>query len=244
MKLPILMYHNINTPPAKERLSSLYTSPQTFHRQMSALAFLGYKGVSLRELLPYLKGEKQGKVVGITFDDGYLDNLENALPILNKYNFSSTCYLVPGQIGKSNVWCAGQNVKECSLMNQSHIQEWLKHGQDIGSHTVQHVHLCQIEKKKAQDEITDSKKLLEDAIGVSILDFCYPYGEYNEGIKNYVKEAGYLTATTTERKRFELTDSLFSIPRVHMNRRTSLPLFLAKLFTSYEDSRFKKANFS
>ncbi len=72
-KIPILMYHNIDYPPKQAGMSGLYVHPGSFARQMAFLHYCGYRGVSLRELEPYLSGEKQGKVVGITFDDGYLN---------------------------------------------------------------------------------------------------------------------------------------------------------------------------
>ena len=70
------------------------------------LKLMGYQGLSMSQLQPYLRGEKSGKVVGITFDDGYLNNLTNALPVLQKHGFSSTCYAVSGLLGQTNLWDA------------------------------------------------------------------------------------------------------------------------------------------
>ena len=70
--IPILTYHQIDTPPASGApYRSLVVSPAAFARQMALLKTLGYRGMSMNRLEPYLRGEKSGKVVGITLDDGY-----------------------------------------------------------------------------------------------------------------------------------------------------------------------------
>jgi len=72
MKIPILMYHQIDVPPPSGTpLRGLVVSPASFSWQMRMLRVLGYKGLSMRDLEPYIFGTKQGKVVGLTFDDGY-----------------------------------------------------------------------------------------------------------------------------------------------------------------------------
>ena len=74
--IPILVYHQIAEAPKKGApFRGLYVSPTAFARQMALLKLLGYQGLSMTDLQPYLRGEKSGKVVGITFDDGYLNNL-------------------------------------------------------------------------------------------------------------------------------------------------------------------------
>lgn len=233
--IPILMYHNIAKAPRGKRLSSLYTHPRLFFRQMFLLKTLGYKGLSLRELEPYLKGEKSGKVFGISFYDGYLDNYENALPVLKRFGFTSTCYLVSGFIGKTNEWTRNQRIEECKLMNEFQVQSWLKEGQSIGSHSHSHAHLCKVSSEIAKKEIFNSKTELESFFNLPILDFCFPYGEYSESTVEYLKEAGYRTALTTERGRALPTHSLLKLPRVHMTKRTHAVLLLLKLFTSYEE---------
>ena len=102
--IPILTYHQIAEVPARGApMRSLYVSPAAFALQMRTLSSLGYQGLSMTSLMPYLRGEKTGKVVGITFDDGYANNLENAAEVLKKFNFSSTCYVVSELLGKTNV---------------------------------------------------------------------------------------------------------------------------------------------
>jgi peptidoglycan/xylan/chitin deacetylase (PgdA/CDA1 family) len=80
--IPILVYHQIaGAPPKGSPFRGLYVAPAAFARQMAWLKLLGYKGLSMGALQPYLRGELSGKVVGITFDDGYRNNLTHALPV-------------------------------------------------------------------------------------------------------------------------------------------------------------------
>ena len=85
--IPILMYHSIETMPKGTVMRGLHVTPKRFAFQMRLLRLFGYQGLSMNKLQPYLEGEKTGKVVGLTFDDGYKNNLTNALPTLKKHDF-------------------------------------------------------------------------------------------------------------------------------------------------------------
>ena len=116
-KIPILMYHQVDAePPKGSPMRGLVVEPATFARHMAALNALGYQGKSMGDLLPYLKGQKRGKVFGITFDDGYENNLRCALPVLKRFGFTSTCYIVANQVGKTNGWDKERGVLQVPLM--------------------------------------------------------------------------------------------------------------------------------
>lgn len=235
--IPILMYHNIAKPPKGKRLSSLYTHPKQFYRQMKILSLLGFKGLSMSDLEPYLSGHKVGRVCGITFDDGYTDNLTNALPTLKTFGFTASSYIVTDYIGQSNVWTQNQRVQEAPLMNEKELKTWLHEGMSVGSHTKSHAHLTQISSEQAKREIFSSKKDLEALLNVEVQDFCYPYGEFNKSVVECVRLAGFKTATTTQRGHACESSNRLKLPRVHMTKRTHLLLFLIKILTSYESKR-------
>ena len=151
-KIPILMYHSIESMPKSTVMRSLHVPPRRFKFQMWMLKVLGYQGLSMRKLKPYLDGKKKGKVVGITFDDGYQNNLVNAAPILKKYNFSATCYIVSECVGLSNIWDLKKNITQRPLMSEAEINSWLAQGMDIGAHSKSHADLTDISEYKAQKE--------------------------------------------------------------------------------------------
>ena len=235
--IPILMYHSIELMPKSTVMRSLHVPPRSFKLQMWILKILGYKGLSIRELKPYLDGNKKGKVVGITFDDGYQNNLLNAAPILIKYNFSATCYIVSGGLGSSNTWDLEKGITQRPLMTDSEIKLWLKLGMDIGAHTKTHADLTSIPVNEAQIEINDCKRELENKFNIKITDFCYPFGQFNELICNMIKDSGFLSATTMNRGRATYESNRYMLPRIPINHRTLLHLFLVKVLTRYEDNK-------
>ena len=155
---------------------------------MWMLKFLGYKGLSMKALKPYLDGVKKGKVVGITFDDGYQNNLTNAAKVLIQFNFTATCYVVSDRIGESNLWDLHNNITQRPLMTEDDIQEWISLGMDIGAHSLTHTDLTKISAKQAQIEIVDCKESLEKKFKLSVDDFCYPFGYYNDQVCKIVKD--------------------------------------------------------
>ena len=237
MPIPILMYHQVDEPPPKGTpLRGLIVAPSSFAWQMRMLKVIGYQGLSMRDLEPYLSGEKQGKVVGITFDDGYQNNVVNALPLLKKYNFTATCYGVSSMIGGTNIWDHGI-VAEKPLMNLSDWEAWRDAGMDVGSHTSVHAKLTELSDEQAQEQIAKSKQELEQALGTEVRHFCYPYGWYRQEHQNMAKQAGYVTATTTHRGRVNTGDDAYTLKRIMVARATNpLQLFM-KIATCYEDKR-------
>lgn len=236
--IPILTYHQIeDAPPKGAAFRSLYVSPQAFARQMAFLSFFGYRGLSMSALMPYLTGEQVGRVVGITFDDGYLNNLTNALPILNRHGFSSTCYAVSQQLGKTNAWDEDVGILQTSLMDSTQLRQWLKEGQEVGAHTRHHVHLTKTDHQRCIEEISLCKAELEDLTDTKVDHFCYPYGDFTVDHVDMVKSAGFSSATTTVRNRCRVGDDLFQLSRVPVVRSTTLLQFWMKVGTRYEDRR-------
>lgn len=237
MNIPILMYHQIDEPPPRgTSLRGLVVAPSSFSWQMRILRLLGYRGLSMRDLEPYLRGEQHGKVVGITFDDGYQNNLQNALPILKKNGFTATCYGVSGLIGGTNAWDKGK-VAEKSLMTRQDWQAWHQAGMDVGSHTRTHARLPELAEDFARQEISASKRELEEVIGCEVRHFCYPYGSFKAEHAAMAREAGYTTATTTNRGRVHAEADPFTLRRIMVARATNPVLFTAKIMTRYEDRR-------
>jgi peptidoglycan/xylan/chitin deacetylase (PgdA/CDA1 family) len=186
-------------------------------------------------LMPYLQGKKTGKVVGITFDDGYLNNLENAAGVLKRFNFSSTCYVVSELMGKTNEWDRALGIASASLMDLDQLKQWIASGQEVGSHTQHHVDLTTTDSQTSHSEILNSRISLSQQLNTDIQQFCYPYGRYASEHVGIVKSSGYVAATTTARGKVHADDSAFELRRIPVVRSTSLPQFLFKILSSYED---------
>jgi len=237
IKIPILMYHSIEAMHKTTVMRSLHVPTKRFYFQMHLLNLMGYQGLSIRKLKPYLDGDKIGKVVGITFDDGYRNNLINAGPILKKFNFSATCYIVSNKIGRTNEWDLDAKITQSKLMNNMEIQQWLDLGMDIGAHTRNHVNLNEVSMEIAKDEVMRSKTDIENLFKIDVVDFCYPFGKFNNNIIELVRNAGFLSATTMNRGNVTKDSNMLRLPRVPITHHTLPHLFLTKLLTKYEDKR-------
>jgi peptidoglycan/xylan/chitin deacetylase (PgdA/CDA1 family) len=235
--IPILMYHNIGVPPQGARLRNLYVRAGAFARQMFLLRLFGYQGISMSAAMPYLRGEKQGRVAVITFDDGYVDTLEKALPILKKNNFGATCYFISQRGGQYNDWdAASLNVRK-PLMSNDQIRSWHDAGMEVGAHSRTHPHLPTCSDHELKNEIGGSKADLEALTEKPVTQFCYPYGDLDERVSNAVKIAGFEAATTTQRGRVRAGDNPLLFRRILVSGSTFPHLFLLKLLSGYEDKR-------
>ena len=149
----------------------------------------------------------------ITFDDGFRDVFENALPVMQQHRFCGIQFLVSDLIGKTNEWQqrAGDVIEP--LMEEAQVRGWLATGNEIGSHTRTHPWLTRLSAAEAREEIAASKKALQDRFGVAVEHFCYPYGDWSEGVRDLVIEAGYKTACTTKSGVNTSADSAFALKR-------------------------------
>jgi peptidoglycan/xylan/chitin deacetylase (PgdA/CDA1 family) len=195
--VPILMYHKIGPRPRRVRLKGLYVRPEVFVRQLEELRAAGF--VSCLPGQANTAGEGAPKRrVALTFDDGFANVFQNALQPLAEKQFQATQFLVSDFVGKLNQWDLRDGEAPESLMDAGQVREWLRAGHRIGSHSLTHPRLTRLSLRDAQEEILASKKQLEDSFGVGVEDFCYPYGDWNEAVRDLVMEAGYRSACTTE----------------------------------------------
>ena len=231
MKIPVLVYHSINNDKSNLSLDVDY-----FEKQINFLKKSGFQTTSFDRI-----NENKKKQILITFDDGYKDICQFALPILKKYNFKATCFLVSNLIGKKNNWDSlRDDFISKDLMNVDDIKEWIKNGMSIGSHSHNHDDLTRLNKLDLEKDIDYSKKTLEDKFGHQIDDFCYPFGRVNELVHEAVKKK-FKRAVTINRSRYETKKhNLHLIPRIDMGKKISLFKMFLKMETFYEDIKYKQ----
>ncbi len=181
---PIIMYHHIDDRAQQWKLS---VSPTSFEKQMRYFKDHHYYVMSLEDYINHLKkGDAvPRKSVIITFDDGYKNNYTNALPILKKYNFPATFFIQVDGIGRDD------------YMTREQVQDLLDNGFTIGSHTVHHGFLPNLNTDEKIAEITTSKALLENMLGVDINLFSYPGGGFDSESRDITIAAGYTGAVAT-----------------------------------------------
>jgi peptidoglycan/xylan/chitin deacetylase (PgdA/CDA1 family) len=224
--LPALLYHKIDRFKTGIRRRGLYVSPRSFRAQMHELQRAGFHMTSAGSPEPRA-GERR---IVITFDDGFASVFENALPVLQECGGRAINFLVSGRLGGVNTWDLADGERPEPLMDAAQVRDWLAAGQDIGAHTVTHAHLTQLPAAQAREEITASKKALEDRFARAVTDFAYPYGEMNPAIRALVAEAGFERAWSVEPQVITHGADPLALPRFPVVISLRQPLNLLRSF--------------
>lgn len=199
--VPVLMYHSIAT----EAGNILRVPKEKFDEQMKWLVDNGYSTITLDEAYTAVseKEEIPEKSVVITFDDGYIDNYQNALPILQKYNLTGTVFMITDRIDdEANGYLTASQLKE---MDSSAIK--------VESHTVDHEDLDSLSFDKQLEELKNSKQTLEELLNKEINFIAYPTGKYNDDTIKAAKEAGYKMCFKMNGGQGTIEDNLYEFPR-------------------------------
>ena len=213
VNVPILMYHHIEPVARSEGdpVRALGISKDRFDEQMNYLKNGGYIVIGLADLYRKIATrESTEKNVVLTFDDGYIDNFEVAWPIMQKYGFKGTFFIISNRIGTSD------------YMSNEQIKTLQDSGCEIGSHTQTHPDLTKLSISRLKEEIEGSKASIGEIIGQEIISFCYPAGRFNSQVENEVRSAGYQIAVTTSRWRPFSTDDLLAVSRIRMSESTNI----------------------
>jgi peptidoglycan/xylan/chitin deacetylase (PgdA/CDA1 family) len=220
-QVQILMYHRVGDFPGRVKAhGALYCHLPRFRAQMKLFKLLGYRVISLDEAAAGLRGEAPlpPRPLVLTFDDAYVDFLENAAPVLKAHGYPATVYAVSGLVGKTSSWVAPEGLEPASLMNAAQLRAVQDLGFTIGSHTVTHPHLAQADDARICAEARDSKAALEDILGTRVDHFCYPYGSHDIRAVEAAAAAGYVTGTTCVRAAATPEDDLLTLPRKAVSR--------------------------
>jgi peptidoglycan/xylan/chitin deacetylase (PgdA/CDA1 family) len=185
MHRPVLMYHRL-TARTWEHPCSI--AVDRFQGQLALLRRLGYRSVSPTTVADALRGgwALPPRGVAITFDDGYLDTLTVALPLLVEHGFTATCYLVAGAVGRSVDWG-----KPAPLMDWNGARAWLAAGMEVGAHSMTHPDLRTLSDARLADEVAGAKARLEDRLGAAVTSFAYPFNLLDDRVAGAVAAAGY-----------------------------------------------------
>ena len=210
--IAILTYHSID-----DSGSVVSMSPADFEDQMSCLANQGIRGISLREAVSYhdRTGFWPGSSVVLTFDDGFANFYDAGLPLLLRYGFNATVFVVTGYMGEFNVWerpPAGLGRRR--ILSWPQAAELASLGFEIGSHTHTHPDLARLTTGEAEREIVYSREQIGDRLAGQVESFAYPYGSLGSSASEIVRRE-FRSACTTSLKRAN-GDQLHSLPRIDM----------------------------
>jgi peptidoglycan/xylan/chitin deacetylase (PgdA/CDA1 family) len=205
----IFMYHGV--AEVDEDPNQLCVSPARFAEQMAWLARRGLRGVGIAELVDAMRAGRQRGLVGLTFDDGYTNVLETALPVLRQHGFGATAYIISDRLGGTNDWDEGP---VWQLMTGDQVRELAAAGIEIGSHAATHMRLAGAGPAQLTAEISESRTSLGALLGTEIRGFAFPYGSMDAASRQAVREAGYEYACAVEATTAEI--GLMALPRLYV----------------------------
>lgn len=185
---------------------------------MNLLYQWGYKTISVELLSRAVQGgaELPPKPILLTFDDGSETTYTTALPIMQRYGFTGSSYIVYNYVGITH------------HMNVDQIRALHAAGWEIGSHGLSHTELT-ARPERQQDEIVQSRRQLETLLGVPVLSFAYPFGAYDSDSLHYVHFAGYIAALGLGKESVQGQKNLFYLYRHAVSGGEDLGTFAARL---------------
>jgi peptidoglycan/xylan/chitin deacetylase (PgdA/CDA1 family) len=217
----ILMYHGV--ADVAEDPNQLCVTPGRFAEQMAWLQRHGLRGVGVGELADAMRTGTGRGLVGITFDDGYVNVLEAALPELVSRGFTASVFIISGRLAGTNEWDVGPS---WPLLSAGQVSELAAAGMEIGSHSATHTRLAGIGAGQLATEVSGSRAALAELAGAPIRGFAYPYGSMDAAARQAVRDAGYDYACAVETPRTEL--GLMALPRIYVGQRDSAGRLAAK----------------
>jgi peptidoglycan/xylan/chitin deacetylase (PgdA/CDA1 family) len=200
MRLPVLMYHHVG-PSIPHTYAELTVLPKQFERQIRWLARRGYVGIRPADWLEWRRSGKglPDKPVLVTFDDGYADLAEYALPVLRRYGFGAVVFIVTGLVGGTNAWDEARGSATHRLLTAEQIRYWAAQGIEFGAHSRTHADLTILSAEELAKEIVGGRDELADLLGSPVTSFAYPYGAYNQTVNTCARGTYSLTFRADER---------------------------------------------
>jgi peptidoglycan/xylan/chitin deacetylase (PgdA/CDA1 family) len=213
-RLPILAYHRI-APTGSAALAPYRIAPEAFEAQLRYLKDAGYRSVGLEEWRAAMvkHAPLAGRCVMFTFDDGTCDFSEFAWPLLKKYGFGATLFVVAGEVGDQNRWDHAYG-EDIALLNWDELRALSADGLEIGAHSHSHHHLTALSPEELVRDSLLTRRILIERLGYPIRSMAYPYGDHDRVVRHLVGAAGFSFGLTCEEGRCGLWDNAMQLKRL------------------------------
>jgi peptidoglycan/xylan/chitin deacetylase (PgdA/CDA1 family) len=227
------MYHQV-TPVPTASFARYTVTARAFSAQMQWLALAGYTPLTLDGLLEGWSGRRAlpQRPVVITFDDGFRDCVDFAVPALLRHGFSAVFFLVAGLVGQTSRWTLPTCRVAFPLMDWTTARGLTEAGMECGAHSMTHPPLADRPAAEWHEELAESRQLLQERLGREIRHLAYPFGSVDAGVRAAAEESGYASACTTENGLAASGDDRLMLRRVPVYGGDSLLDFVCRLRTA------------
>jgi peptidoglycan/xylan/chitin deacetylase (PgdA/CDA1 family) len=223
------MYHRVAAAPPGPAARYCVT-PEAFEAQLAYLRDSGFHGVDLDEWVAALQARRplRGRAVAFTFDDGYRDFGTVAWPLLRRYGFGATVFLVADLVGGTNRWDAGFG-DDVPLLDWAEVERLHAEGVRFGSHSASHPWLTALSPAEVVREAAASRLTIERRLRSPVTAFAYPYGDADRVVAHLVGACGYLIGVTCQSHRSGPGDLPLALPRIEIDGLDRIEDFALKL---------------
>lgn len=237
--VPILMYHSVTQdPPAETR--SLSVRPADLRWQLQFLRDHGFTGLTFGDLCVRVRSgaAMPERPVVLTFDDGYADTHEEALPLLAEHGFPATVFVTTGWLRDAGRWAAGKPLDR--TLGWTQVEELADSGIEIAAHSHSHAQLDQLDDRMLRSELTLGKSLAEERLGRPVPSLAYPYGYSSSRVRRGAEAAGYSQAAAVSNDAADATADAFAVPRLTVRRSTTPEVFSRIVFCEQLNRVFRR----
>ena len=222
--VPVLMYHSVSDAPTAPT-RALSVRPAMFAAQLRYLGHQGFSGLTFGELCQRRRTRQPlpARPIVLTFDDGYADLVEEALPIMIEQGFPATVFVTTGWLRGAARYAA--DPPPGRMLSWGQVSELSSAGVEIAAHSHSHPQLDQISEPRLRVELASSRRLLEDRLGHPVCSLAYPYGYSSKRVRAVAREIGYLQGAVVGNAAAPSSCDPFYVPRLTIRRSTSLAVF-------------------
>jgi peptidoglycan/xylan/chitin deacetylase (PgdA/CDA1 family) len=224
IQVPVLMYHSVSDAPAASA-RALSVRPAMFAAQLRYLRHHGFSGLTFGELCQRRRSGRPlpARPIVLTFDDGYADLIEEALPVMIEQGFPATVFVTTGWLRGAAQYAVG--TPPGRMLSWGQVVELSSAGVEIAAHSHSHPQLDQISEPRLRVELAKSRRLLEDRLGHSVCSLAYPYGYSSKRVRAVARQVGYLQAAVVANAVAGSACDPFGVPRLTIRSSTSLAAF-------------------
>jgi peptidoglycan/xylan/chitin deacetylase (PgdA/CDA1 family) len=201
---------------------------------MRSLNEAGYSCVTCAELLRQIRtSTHRAKTIAITFDDGYLDNVTTAAPIMAEFGFAATIFIVSGLIGATAEWDARYGGAMAQLADRQQIRSLHEMGWEIGHHTITHAGLTRLSDDEINHEVLHGHRHLEASLGIPVDSFAYPFSMQDARVRERMIDTPFAEIYAAGHEPVTRASPREAVPRVFVLRDQSVEDLHSMIETGY-----------